>query len=196
MTTAPPPTPCFITSCDNIFMITLSVSSSCLCVGCPLASNFLQIVYCTHSDFLILRHSLNISIFNTTPTVVLYLCVSFLWLWENTHQKLAKASRHKNLTPNQESICNWYLLGSRKISSLLRRIAGCINHTPKQAPCPEILGQHKPHFFLHVLSYLFCCLGAFCLVGFTCLLSLIINLLLYFLFCVREKETVIMVLGQ
>jgi hypothetical protein len=33
--------------------------------------------------------------------------------------------------------------GKEKIIFLQSRVTACINHTPEQAPCPEVAGQHK-----------------------------------------------------
>lgn len=76
---------------------------------------------------------------------------------------------------NQENFCNWYLLEKKILFSPVWRHngTGLVNHTPKQAPRPGIVGQHRIDsvFFMSFLFYfvptafffLFICSWTFCL---------------------------------
>lgn len=66
-------------------------------------------------------------------------------------------------SPNQEDICNWYLVQKGKISYCQRSVTVCINHSPGQAMHRNSWPtQNRFHSFVMFVLFLFC----FVLLGF------------------------------
>lgn len=81
-----------------------------------------------------------------------------------------------------------------KIHVLQWSVTGLINHTPKQAPCPEAVGQHKTNSMLFSCSFV-CVYGGdgflfvFVLLGFF-FLHVLISVFMFcgIFFLMREEE--------